>query len=88
MGKKVNLLVLLMANAGTINASLINQYIKLSNAQKELLGTCIEQGTLTARSCNKVLRVAQTIADLDNKKEITDNHISEALHYRKTFITK
>ena len=76
------------AQNGTINASLINQYIKLSNAQKELLGTCIEQGTLTARSCNKVLRVAQTIADLDNKKEITDNHISEALHYRKTFITK
>tara|TARA_B100000427_G_scaffold298238_1_gene279115 strand:+ start:1008 stop:2507 length:1500 start_codon:yes stop_codon:yes gene_type:complete len=71
---------------GTINTPLLSKYITISDKQKELLGTCIEQGLLTARSCNKVLRVSQTIADLENSTHIKDKHISEALHYRKTLI--
>ncbi|MBA94542.1 MAG: magnesium chelatase [Rickettsiales bacterium] len=68
---------------GTIPNTLLNTHIHLSKQQKDYLGTCIEKGLLTARSCNKVLRVAQTIADLENQSEITDIHISEALHFRQ-----
>jgi len=37
---------------------------------------------LTARSYFKVIKVARTIADLDASKEISVNHIAEALQYR------
>lgn len=37
---------------------------------------------LTARSYFKVVKIARTIADLSGKKEITTNHLAEALQYR------
>ncbi len=73
---------------GNIDSTHISKHITLNNHQRNLLGTCIEQGTLTARSCDSLLKVAQTIADLENKLTITDHHISEALHYRQTSILR
>jgi len=37
---------------------------------------------LTARSYFKVIKIARTIADLDGVKEISINHLAEALQYR------
>jgi len=37
---------------------------------------------LTARSYFKVIKVARTIADLEGVKNITTNHLAEALQYR------
>ena len=37
---------------------------------------------LTARSYHKVIKIARTIADLEGVKDITTNHIAEALQYR------
>jgi magnesium chelatase family protein len=37
---------------------------------------------LSARAYNKILKVARTIADLDNKESIKDTHLAEALQYR------
>ena len=41
-----------------------------------------EQLALTARSYNKILRVARTIADLDGKELIEPEHFLEALAFR------
>ena len=69
------------------NASLTNRDIKkyapLSNNVKSLLSTAAERLALSARSYFKVIKVARTIADLDNKNEILAEHISEALQYRR-----
>ena len=37
---------------------------------------------LSARAHDKILRTAQTIADLDGSQEIRPNHLNEAINYR------
>ena len=37
---------------------------------------------LSARSYHRILRVARTIADLDGREKISEEHLSEALGYR------
>ena len=37
---------------------------------------------LTARSYDKILKVARTVADMDGSPIITSDHIAEAIQYR------
>jgi magnesium chelatase family protein len=47
-----------------------------------LLQTAAERLSLSARGYHRVLKVARTIADLEEAKEIAPGHIGEALRYR------
>jgi magnesium chelatase family protein len=69
------------------NASLnnreIKKYIKLVGAAEELLNQAAERLNISARSYMRIVKVAQTIADLADSKQVEVPHISEALQYRR-----
>lgn len=50
-----------------------------------LLSDAADQLQLTARGYHRVLRVARTIADLDQEPQIARPHVAEALSYRGSF---
>ena len=55
----------------------------LSTASKALLGTAIERLGLSARAYHRVLKLARTIADLDEDPMVSDRHLMEAISYRR-----
>jgi len=65
-----------------MTASDIKEYCKLSKESMELLKSAIERLYLSARSYTKILKIARTIADLDESSNIKSAHIAEALQYR------
>lgn len=60
----------------------IAQFVPLSPQIKQTLNVAAEKLKLSPRSYHRVIKLARTIADLDEKNEITEAHILEALQYR------
>ena len=65
-----------------VKGSAIEEYFGIGKKQKKLLEDAFEQLNLTARSYHKILKVARTVADLEESKEIESGHILQALCYR------
>ncbi len=60
----------------------IRTYCPIDDQSQSLLKTAIEKFGLSARAYDKVLKVARTIADLENSENIKVQHIAEAIQYR------
>ncbi len=65
-----------------MNTKQIREYCKLDDASKELLKNAMERLNLSARAYDRILKVARTIADLENHEKVIGNHIAEAIQYR------
>ena len=60
----------------------IRQYCRLDDESTELMRRAFDVFGLTARSFDRILKVARTIADLEGCIEINSDHIAEAIQYR------
>ena len=72
---------------GVYNSSLssfeVSKLLKLEPSAEKLLADASERLSLSARAYFKTIKVAQTIADLDGAEIIKQNHLAEALTFRK-----
>ncbi|MBR3972804.1 MAG: YifB family Mg chelatase-like AAA ATPase [Oscillospiraceae bacterium] len=70
-----------MCNA-RMGPSEMRKYCDLDEACAELMKQAFETMGLTARSYDRILKVARTVADLDGCENIEPQHIAEAIQYR------
>ena len=66
--------------------AMVGRFCALDAAGEKLLKNAFERLGLTARSHDRLLRVARTIADLDGADGIDASHLAEAVQYRNTDI--
>lgn len=74
------------ADSGMCNARMgpdeMRKYCQLDDGSAELMKRAFDLFGLTARSYDRILKVARTIADLDGSEYIRDHHVAEAIQYR------
>lgn len=89
--KRVNLarkrqLIRYGSENGMCNASMgpeeLRKYCELDAESVELLRQAFDVFGLTARSYDRILKVARTIADLEGSEKILLDHVAEAVQYR------
>ena len=68
--------------------AMVGEYCRLDDAGERLLRSAFDRMGLTARSHDRILRVARTIADLEGAADIAPEHLAEAIQYRNTSILK
>jgi magnesium chelatase family protein len=76
-----------LRRSGLPNSRLTNQDLeqvcRIEEHGSRLLEQACKRLALTARAYHRVLKVARTIADLEEDTDISSNHISEAISYRR-----
>ena len=60
----------------------IEKYCQIDLKSQDLLRKYVNSGKLSARGYHRVLKVARTIADLENSEKISFDYLAEALMYR------
>lgn len=72
---------------GAVNAALagalLDEACRLQPPAQRLLDQAVERLRLSARGYHRILRVARTIADLGGSDAIQENHLLEAISYRR-----
>ena len=67
---------------GQMTSRQVRQVCTLDVASRDLLESSVTEQGLSARAHDKILRVARTIADLDDSDAIRQEHLGEAVNYR------
>ena len=70
-----------------MGSKLFQQYCMLDAPCQELMKAAMERLGLSARAYDRILKVARTIADLAGARDITAEHITEAVEFHKLCAT-
>lgn len=65
-----------------LSTKMIAEFCRLDKKGEELLQSAFRKLRLSVRAYERILKVARTIADLDDKQNIEFKHIAEAIQYR------
>lgn len=61
---------------------MLHQYAEPDEASLDMLRLAMEKLSLSARAYSRILKVARTIADLEDSEKVQIQHIAEAIGYR------
>lgn len=65
-----------------IDSKLLKEICEIDEAGNKLLRSAMDRLKLSARAYDRILKVARTIADLDQSENIRTEHLAEAIQYR------
>ncbi len=65
------------------NGKALEKYTQLDEESQKIIKATVEKLGISMRGYNRILRVARTIADLDGCENIKQNHLLEAVGYRR-----
>ena len=81
-----------LERSGKSNAHMDNseveQYCQLDEAQHRWLSMALDKFNLSARAIHRTLKVARTIADMEQCSSIEPDHLKESLGYRAGFLSR
>ena len=60
----------------------IREHCRIDEAGSQLMKSAMERLDLSARAYDRILKVARTIADMDDSIAVRNEHLSEAINYR------
>ena len=63
-------------------AAKVKEFCDVSQSALQLLQKAVEHLHLSARAYHRILKVSRTIADLEESRKISTQHISEAIQFR------
>ncbi|MCG9968178.1 YifB family Mg chelatase-like AAA ATPase [Pelotomaculum terephthalicicum JT] len=70
------------ANNARMGPGEVRRYCKMTKSARSLLKEAFKQLSLSARSHDRILKVARTAADLEGSELIEESHVAEAIQYR------
>jgi magnesium chelatase family protein len=68
---------------GQMKPSEIGKYCTLDQAGQTLMENAVDRLGLSARAYHRILKIARTIADLEEMENIQAGHVAEAVQYRR-----
>jgi magnesium chelatase family protein len=68
---------------GRLSTAKTKKHCQLSDQNQSFFEKAAEQLNLSPRGCQRVLKVARTIADLDGADDICQSHLAEAIGFRQ-----
>ncbi|WP_457577670.1 YifB family Mg chelatase-like AAA ATPase [Desulfomarina sp.] len=68
---------------GQMDSRQVEKFCKTDAASSALLEKSVDRLGLSARAYHRILKIARTIADMDDRESIGTSHIAEAIQYRR-----
>ena len=76
----------------SINSDVPSEYLddllELTSSARSILNQAADTLKLSMRAYNRVMKLARTIADMDEAEQIYNKHVTEALAYRQIFFNE